>query len=82
VSRPRGAFALSDTVAAPSAGHEVAYPPSVSLGDAWPWLLLGAALLALFFFVGVDEGAVSVVPGHYVHEWLHDGRHLLGFPCH
>ena len=31
---------------------------------------------------GVDEGAASIVPGHYVHEWVHDGRHLLGFPCH
>ena len=40
------------------------------------------ALLALIYFVGVDEGAASLVPGHYVHEWVHDGRHLLGFPCH
>jgi cobalt transporter subunit CbtB len=29
----------------------------------------------LFYFVGANEGAI-------VHEWLHDGRHLLGFPCH
>ncbi|MDX6629268.1 MAG: hypothetical protein QOH00_1514 [Gaiellales bacterium] len=73
---------MSDTVVAPSALPEVAYPPAVSLRDAWPWLLLGFALLALIYFVSVDEGAASVVPGRFVHEWVHDGRHLLGFPCH
>ncbi len=73
---------MSDTLAAPSADHEVAYPPAVSLHDAWPWLLFGAALLALIYLVGADEGAASVTPGRFVHEWVHDGRHLLGFPCH
>ena len=73
---------MSDTLAAPAAGNDVAYPPAVSLHDAWPWMLFGAALLALLYFVGVDEGAAAVVPGHSVHEWVHDGRHLLGFPCH
>ena len=73
---------MSDTLAAPSAGPEVAYPPAISLHDAWPWMLFGAALFALLYFVGVDEGAASVVPGHSVREWVHDGPHLLGFPCH
>jgi hypothetical protein len=72
----------SNSVAAPSSLPEVAYPPAVALHDAWPWLLLGFALLALLYMVGVDEGAASVVPGKFVHEWVHDGRHLLGFPCH
>ena len=53
---------MSDTVAAPSSLPEVAYPPAISLREAWPWMLLGLALLALFYFVGVDEGAASVVP--------------------
>ena len=73
---------MSDTVARPSDLPEVVYPPAVSQREAWPWMLFGLALLALIYFVGVDEGAASVVPGHWVHEWLHDGRHLLGFPCH
>jgi hypothetical protein len=73
---------MPDTVARPADLSEVAYPPPVSLGEAWPWLLLGVALLALVYLVGVDEGATSVVPGRWVHEWVHDGRHLLGFPCH
>jgi hypothetical protein len=60
------------------AGH----PPAVSLEGAWPWALLGVALLVLLYLVGLDEGAASAIPGHALHEWLHDGRHLLGFPCH
>ena len=28
------------------------------------------------------QGATSLINGTAVHEWTHDGRHLLGFPCH
>jgi hypothetical protein len=28
------------------------------------------------------QGATSLISGMYVHEFVHDGRHLLGFPCH
>jgi hypothetical protein len=74
---------MSSTAAVPPTSlPEVAYPPAVSLREAWPWLLLGVALLALIYMVGVDEGAASVIPGRFVHEWVHDGRHLIGFPCH
>lgn len=48
------------------------------------WLTATAflALLALYF-VGVDQGAVSLLGGDsHVHEFMHDARHLLGFPCH
>ncbi len=73
---------MSDTVARSAELPEVAYPPAVSLHDAWPWAIFAAALLAALYFVGLDEGAASVIPGRAVHEWVHDGRHLLGFPCH
>ena len=57
--------------------------PVVPLRDLVPWaVLVGSVLLALLYLVGLDEGATSVVPGRYVHELLHDGRHLLAFPCH
>lgn len=48
-----------------------------------PWAVFGTllALLALYF-VGAEQGATSMVAGHGVHEFVHDGRHLLGFPCH
>ena len=48
------------------------------------WLSLTAffALLVLYF-VGLDQGATSVFGSNiYVHEFVHDARHLLGFPCH
>ncbi|HJT94724.1 MAG TPA: CbtB-domain containing protein [Mycobacterium sp.] len=48
------------------------------------WLSL-TAFLALFvlYFVGLDQGATSVFGNNtYVHEFVHDARHLLGFPCH
>jgi hypothetical protein len=61
---------------------EVALPPPISLSDLWPWALFGMALMLLIYFVGIDEGAASMIPGSSLHEWVHDGRHLLGFPCH
>lgn len=48
-------------------------------------LLSMTAFLALvvLYFVGLDQGATSVFGNTtYIHEFLHDGRHLLGFPCH
>lgn len=40
------------------------------------------ALLAIYF-IGVDQGAVSLFGSDtHVHEFVHDARHLLGFPCH
>jgi len=74
---------MSDVaVAPPSVSPEAIHPPKISLREIWPWALLAFALLALIYFVGVDEGAASMVPGSSIHEWVHDGRHLLGFPCH
>ncbi|MFT4082414.1 MAG: CbtB-domain containing protein [Nocardioides sp.] len=48
-------------------------------------LLLGTAVLALlvYYFIGVDEGALSVFgKSMVIHEFFHDARHFLGFPCH
>lgn len=48
-----------------------------------PWAaFLGTLMLVLLYFVGAEQGATSVFSGASVHEWVHDGRHLLGFPCH
>ena len=73
---------MSDVAASPADLPEVAHPPAISVTELWPWALFGLALMLLIYFVGIDEGAASVVPGSMVHEWVHDGRHLLGFPCH
>jgi hypothetical protein len=47
-----------------------------------PWAIFAALALLAIYFVGAEEGATSLINGMYVHEFLHDGRHLLGFPCH
>jgi hypothetical protein len=40
------------------------------------------ALLVLYF-VGLDQAATSIFGSDtHVHEFVHDARHLLGFPCH
>jgi hypothetical protein len=47
------------------------------------WAVFGGLLaLLLLYFIGAEQGAMSVFSGQYVHEFVHDGRHLLGFPCH
>jgi hypothetical protein len=48
------------------------------------WLFGTVAFsLALYYFVGIDQGAVSVLGDNvYIHEFVHDARHFLGFPCH
>jgi hypothetical protein len=39
--------------------------------------------LAFYYFVGIDEGMASVFgKSMVVHEFVHDSRHFLGFPCH
>jgi hypothetical protein len=38
--------------------------------------------IVVLYFVGAEQGATALVSGHAVHEFVHDGRHLLGFPCH
>jgi hypothetical protein len=52
-------------------------------GELLPYVLLGGfVLMIVIYFVGGEEGATSIIGGRYVHELVHDARHLLGFPCH
>jgi hypothetical protein len=53
--------------------------------SAGAWWLVATVLfsLLLYYFVGIDQGAVSVFGRDmHVHEFMHDGRHLLSFACH
>jgi hypothetical protein len=59
-------------------------PVVVSLPGAALWLI-GTAVLAVlaYYFIGVDQGMVSVFGNDtQIHEFVHDARHFLGFPCH
>ncbi|ORL90669.1 CbtB-domain containing protein [Prescottella equi] len=62
----------------------IAYSPDKSANSAAVALIAAAvvllAMLALYL-VGFDQGAISR-SGMYMHELMHDGRHLLGLPCH
>jgi hypothetical protein len=57
--------------------------PVIPLREIMPWLVFAGLLLLLaLYFVGAEQGATSLIAGRNVHEFVHDGRHLLGFPCH
>ncbi|QUQ72101.1 CbtB-domain containing protein [Kutzneria sp. CA-103260] len=63
-----------------------AVPTPVVLPLPKAMLWLGGTLLfalALYYFIGIDQGATSVFGDNmYIHEFVHDARHFLGFPCH
>lgn len=56
---------------------------SIPLEDIAPWAVFGTLIALIFlYFVSTEQGAFALFDGLYVHEFGHDGRHLLGFPCH
>ena len=58
-------------------------PASIPLREILPWAVFaGVIMLSLLYLVGMDQGATSLISGSTLHEFVHDGRHLLGFPCH
>jgi len=72
-------------VAVPHAADQpsISVPAPVPLRDLAPWAALVGLLFVMFvYFVGVEQGALSMFGGHYVHEFVHDARHLLADPCH
>lgn len=57
--------------------------PAIPLDEIAPWAVLGTLIAVIFlYFVSTEQGAFALFDGMYVHEYVHDGRHLLGFPCH
>lgn len=46
-----------------------------------PALLLGVMFVLTIYLVQYDQGVLSQT-GSFLHELMHDGRHLLGVPCH
>jgi hypothetical protein len=60
---------------------DTAAPAPFPLRSLWPALLAAAFALLVIYVVSFDQGALSQ-SGLFVHELMHDGRHLLGVPCH
>lgn len=59
-------------------------PLSIPLSGGTQWMV-GTVLLCalLYYFIGVDQGATSIFGNDmHIHEFVHDARHFLGFPCH
>lgn len=73
----------------PTANAAVAKPrslavPNLSVASSALVLTVTVLLAALvYYFLGYDQGAVSVFGSDtHVHEFFHDARHFLGYPCH
>lgn len=50
--------------------------PSIPLRALMPWLVLFVLVGATtIYFVASGQSTL-------LHEFVHDGRHLLGYPCH
>ena len=69
-----------------SSAVSTARPQAVAIpvSETLPWLI-GAVVvgLVLYYFIGIDQGATSIFGADtHIHEFVHDARHLLGFPCH
>ncbi|MEU6998106.1 CbtB-domain containing protein [Nonomuraea sp. NPDC046570] len=60
---------------------DLSTPSVVPLPRLRPWLLAVPVFLLIAYLVLMDNGAISQT-GTYLHELMHDGRHLLGVPCH
>ena len=74
---------MAQHVAQPTVTTPVTAPVKLPLKAIAPWaVFFGILMLILLYFVGAEQGATSVFSGTDVHEWVHDARHLLGFPCH
>ena len=62
----------------------------ISLGEVplWSWLAVALLLVMLFAVLSASGDLLAPLLGQaaqmadYLHEFAHDGRHLLGVPCH
>ncbi|TNC24549.1 CbtB domain-containing protein [Amycolatopsis alkalitolerans] len=58
-------------------------PVRIPVRQILPWaVLIGLLGLVALYFVSTEQGATALIANSYLHEFLHDGRHLLAFPCH
>jgi hypothetical protein len=63
----------------------VAAPEHVSAPVPWWGYMVLVGALALLWIVTFEGGPVSHALGQadaFLHEVFHDGRHLIGVPCH
>jgi putative cobalt transporter subunit CbtB len=84
VSVPGGESGTRVSPEALSVPGALPFPEALSRGRVA--LILGVTVfvaLAIYYFVGIDEGMLTAFGKTMaIHEWVHDSRHFLGFPCH
>lgn len=74
---------MADAILHSSADSLSDTPAPIPFAEILPWAVFAGLLLLLaLYFVGAEQGATAIFSGTLVHEFVHDGRHLLGFPCH
>ncbi|MGL5853001.1 MAG: CbtB domain-containing protein [Phycicoccus sp.] len=77
---------MSHAAAVPALDAPVVDTPAVApvpLRELAPWTaFFGVLALVVLFFVSAEQGTALVPADSPVIEFLHDGRHLLGFPGH
>lgn len=62
------------------------YVPSTM--PLWSWLVAALLLMLLFLLLSASGALLAPLLGQaggvadYLHEFAHDGRHLLAVPCH
>lgn len=62
----------------------------ISVGELPLWSWMATALLLVMLFMLLLASGALLVPlfgqtaeaANYIHAFAHDGRHLLGVPCH
>lgn len=62
----------------------------ISLGEMplWSWFFAALLLAMLFLLLSASGALLAPLVGQaagfadYLHEFAHDGRHLLAVPCH
>ncbi len=62
----------------------------ISLGEMplWSWTVMALLLALLFVLLSASGELLAPLLGQaamvtdYLHEFAHDGRHLLAVPCH
>jgi len=70
-------------IANPALPRAIPAPVAIPMREWLPWAIFaGVVLLAMLYIVGFAQGMTGLMSGNAIHEWIHDSRHLLGFPCH
>jgi cobalt transporter subunit CbtB len=59
--------------------HTAPRAPSIHI-PWWTWFVLVVALFGSYLML--QENGILLSQWETVHEFFHDGRHSLGFPCH